>query len=374
MILFVIRGDDQFVLGEPQQQLLTGGDLRRGADDAAVGVLRDDVAAAERGRGRQRQQPGLHVRDVVARPVQARVQALAGALRERVHLLRLALDLPDRVGDGGPRPDRVQPCLLAVEPAAHAAAAPVPQLGDQGQLLGHVGHDPLGGVGRGGGAQVRDVVEQRGVLLVPDGRHHRRPAGRHRAEQVLVGEREQVFERAAAPGDHDHVDLGVRVQLPQRLDDLARRVRALDGGLLDTEPDGGPAPLRVLHHVPLRRGLPAADQPDDTGQEGQRALPFGGEQAFGRELLAQPLQPGEQLADPHRADLERGERERAPGGVEVRLNEHHHAGALGGAHRVEDLPGADHLRGHRRPAHPATLALPVGSVKYGLTPIESRPA
>ena len=46
MILFVIRGDDQFVLGEPQQQLITGGDLRRGADDTAVGILRDCVAAA----------------------------------------------------------------------------------------------------------------------------------------------------------------------------------------------------------------------------------------------------------------------------------------------------------------------------------------
>ena len=99
-----------------------------------------------------------------------RVQELAGALRERVDLLRLALDLADRVGDGGPGPDRVQPGLLAVEPAAHAAAAPVPQLGDEGELLGHVGHDPLGRVGRGRGAQVRHVVEQRGVLLVPDGR------------------------------------------------------------------------------------------------------------------------------------------------------------------------------------------------------------
>ena len=47
---------------------------------------------------------------------------------------------------------------------------------------GDVGYDPLGRVGRGGRPQVGHVVEQRGVLLMPDRGHHRGPAGRDRAQ------------------------------------------------------------------------------------------------------------------------------------------------------------------------------------------------
>ena len=109
---------------------------------------------------------------------------------------------------------------------------------------------------------------------MPDGRDDGGAAGRHRAEQALVGEREQVLERAAAPGDHDHLDLGVGVKLAQRLDDLAGRVGALHGGLLDPEADRRPPALRVLYDVPLGRRLPPAHQPDNAGQEGQRTLAF----------------------------------------------------------------------------------------------------
>jgi hypothetical protein len=118
-------------------------------------------------------------------------------------------------------------------------------------------------------------VEQRRVLLVPDRADHRRPARRHRPDQGLVGEREQVLERAAAPRDHDHVDLGVGIEAVQRVDDLAGRVRPLHRYLLDPEPDGRPAPPGVLLDVPLRRGITPADESDDTRQEGDRPFPFG---------------------------------------------------------------------------------------------------
>src|ERR1700751_1928978 len=77
--------------------------------------------------------------------------------------------------------------------------------------------------------------------------------------------------------------------------------------------------------------------PMTPGRNGSARFRSAEKRPSAAELLARRLIPGGQLADPDGADLERGERERAPGGVEVRLHEHHDAGTLGGAHRFEDL-------------------------------------
>ena len=90
-------------------------------------------------------------------------------------------------------------------------------------LGGGVGHDPLGGVGRGGRAQVGDEVAQRVVGFVADGADHRCGARGDRPAQRLVGERQQVLDAAAAAGEHDDVDVGSRVEFAQRLDDLRER-------------------------------------------------------------------------------------------------------------------------------------------------------
>ena len=88
------------------------------------------------------------------------------------------------------------------------AATALAQRVDAGLLIADVGHDALGGVGRGRGAPVGDEVQQRGVGLVADRADHRRAHRRDRADQGLVGERQQVLDRAAAPGhDDDHVDV-----------------------------------------------------------------------------------------------------------------------------------------------------------------------
>jgi hypothetical protein len=86
------------------------------------------------------------------------------------------------------------------------------------------------------------------------------------------------------------------------------------------------------------------------GRKGIGPLSFGGEEPFGGELAAQPLQPGQQLAHPDRADLQRGQRERAPVGVEIRTGEDDHPGPVGGRRlgRVEHRPGADDPHGHGR--------------------------
>ena len=62
------------------------------------------------------------------------------------------------------------------------------------------------------GARVGGEVAERRVLLVPDGRDDRDGAGRDRADDPLVAEREEVLEAAAAAGEHDDVDLRLRGQ------------------------------------------------------------------------------------------------------------------------------------------------------------------
>ena len=150
----------------------------------------------------------------------------------------------------------------------------------------------------------------------------------HGADQRLVGERQQVLDRAAAAGDDDDVDLGVALQPGERLHHLGGGALALHGGVGDLEGDVRPAAPGVVEHVALGGRLRRGDQPDAVGQERQRPLQLAGEQPLGREQLPAPLEPGQQLAEADHPDLADRERERAAVGVVGRLGQHHHAGAL----------------------------------------------
>ena len=103
-----------------------------------------------------------------------------------------------------------QPYLVAdarVDAHAHA----VDGIADQLPLLVHVGHDLLRRVGRRRGPQVRRQVDQRPVVLMPDGGDDRRLASRRGAHHRLVRESDEVLERAAASRHDDHVDVRVGV-------------------------------------------------------------------------------------------------------------------------------------------------------------------
>ena len=148
------------------------------------------------------------------------------------------------------------------------------------------------------------------------------------ADQRLVGERQQVLDRAAAAGDDDDVDLGMALQAAERLHHLGGRALALHGGVGDLEGDIGPAAPGVVEHVALGGGLRRGDQPDPVGEERQRPLQLAGEQPLGREQLPAPLEPGQQLAEADHPDLADREGERAAVGVVGRLGLDHHARPL----------------------------------------------
>ena len=224
--------------------------------------------------------------------------------------------------------ERVEAGLLTGQPAGQVAAQPFAGTGHLVQLLHHVGHHQLGGVGGGGGPDVGDQVEQRLVGLVADRRDQGGADPGDRADQALVGEGQQVLDRPAAAGDHDHLDGRVAVEPLDGLDHLGRGSGALHRGVRRLEGHRRPAAPGVLEDVALGGGAGRRDQPDDAGQERQPALEREVEEALGREQLAAPLEPGEQLAEPDHPDVAGVERQAAAVGVVGGLGVHDHARPL----------------------------------------------
>ena len=312
-------------------------------DDVPVGVLEHGVAPLQ---GRQRgQRPGAG--PVVARcrraPGPAGGRGYGGRGREArcTSSARSSSRLRGSPSTGRERSASRPACSRASQPPS-ACRSRCRAASTQPELLGDVGDDQLGGVGRGRGADVGDEVEQRLVLLVADRRDDGRAQHVDGADQRLVGERQQVLDGATAAGDHDDVDLGVAVE-PARAPPSPRRRRA------------GPAwwrrRPRRRRSGQRRRALSSTsrsaadsgrgDQPDPVGQERQRPLQLAGEQPLGREQLAALLEPGQQLAEADHPDLADRERERAAVGVVGRLGEHDHAGALDqGRGQAVDRSGA----------------------------------
>src|SRR5262249_43226316 len=101
----------------------------------------------------------------------------------------------------------------------------------------------------------RDVVEQRPVGVVADRGDHRDAQERDGAAQRLVAEREQVGERASAPGDDHHVDGRARREVLQRARD---RGSGVAGPYRRGTPAGPPPPPR---RPPARRAARPAPAP-----------------------------------------------------------------------------------------------------------------
>ncbi len=53
-----------------------------------------------------------------------------------------------------------------------------------------------------------------------------------------------MLNATTASGHHDHLDVNIAIQFPQRLDNLADRVGSLDSGVADSETHGRPACAR----------------------------------------------------------------------------------------------------------------------------------
>ena len=216
-------------------------------------------------------------------------------------------------------------------------------------LLGHVGHDELGGVGRGGGADVGDEVEQWLVGLVADRGHHGRT---HRGAPPRISASSEKGSRSSTEPPPRATTMTSTSSL--RSSRSSASITSLGAPL---RPAWRRRPPRTAPTGQRRRAfsrtsrsaalLGAVTSPTRRGRNGQVALELGREQPLGGEQLAASLQPGEQLAEADHLDLAGIERERAAVGVEARPGVHHDAGPLDQrrVERVEERAGAG--QGHR---------------------------
>ena len=305
---------------------------------------------AARARRASRVRPARPARSSSAR---TRRRALARSSRS-VLVQRPAL--PGHVLPGRPREARER-----ARPVDHGAAAVAVEAPRRAHELGpgaravDAGRG-LGGVGRGRAAHGGDVVEQRAVGVVADRGDDRYGQERDGAAEGLVAEREEVGERAAAAGDHDHVRTGEGDEVLQRAADARRRVAVLHRREGPHEPPAPALATQAGEDVVASLASLAGDDADRTWRAGEREGLLRGEEPLGVEPLAQPVDLGQQVALARHAERGDGEREgrgrRAAARVEVRAARHHDLGAVGqGAERGHQLPQSSrHMEQGRAPA------------------------
>jgi hypothetical protein len=133
-------------------------------------------------------------------------------------------------------------------------------------------------------------------LLVADGGDERHRAGRDRADEALVAERQEVFEAAAAASQDDDVDLRGGAELLERFDHRHRGAWPLDVGLRDKHARGREAAGDRGDDVAFRRRVVSGQEPDPARQARQRTLALRVEETFGAELALESLEGSEVVA------------------------------------------------------------------------------
>ena len=176
--------------------------------------------------------------------------------------------------------------------------------------------------------------------------HDRGEGGGDGAHQRLVGEGQEVFERAATARDHDDVDLGHGVELQECGAHGPRGLGALHRDRAHLELDGRPPATGVLDDVVLGRAGSAADQADSTRQERQAPLAAVVEEPLLGKQPPAGLEKRKELAEPHGADLDGLEPHLTASLPPLDAGVHDHARALGerGSDGVDDAAGRSDLQ------------------------------
>ena len=226
----------------------------------AVGVLEHGVPALQGGQRRERPGAGPVVGDVVGGPVEpvaewcgGRGRAAASTSSARRVEQRCA-GRPARAGRAARRAGRCS----RVEPAAQRRAQPV--AADARRCAAPRRRRARPAWRRRSASRRARRRPGRAAAGRARGRSRRRPGCGTRARRGsgLVGERQQVLDRAAAAGDDDHVDARRRGRGGRRASiTSARGARALHRGVRRLEGDRGPAAPGVLEHVALGGGVRA---------------------------------------------------------------------------------------------------------------------
>ena len=199
--------------------------------------------------------------------------------------------------------------LLIVQVTQNRAVGTRSRLPNNRQFLGDIRHNTLTRIGGGRGANVRDGIQNRTVCLMPNCRNDRSLCRRYGTYQSLIREREQIFKRTSAAGDHNHINLRMCIQLAQRRHHLARRAFALHFHVPYLKLHSGPAQRSIANHVFFGIGITPGNQSYTMRQQRERLLTSIREQPLGSQFFAQYLQLFVQVTRAHRIDTPPNQRE-----------------------------------------------------------------
>ncbi len=150
--------------------------------------------------------------------------------------------------------------------------------------------------------------------MVSDRRDHRQAEQCDGAAERLIGEAQQVRQRAAAARDDHRLDARDRGEVAERAHDRGCGMAILDGRERPHQPPRPAAPRERGEHVVACLAALGGDHADRARQLRAVQSPLVLEQALGVELAAQALDPREQIALAGHAQIEYREGEPRRGG------------------------------------------------------------
>ena len=145
--------------------------------------------------------------------------------------------------------------------------------------------DQLSGGGRSGGAYVGNEIGDGEVGFVADARNDGDGAGGDGPGHFFFVERPEIFERATATREDQHVDYLLTVEVFDGANDLGRRAFTLHAHRIEGEVHVVEAAAQDANDVAVGRATRRSDEADTAWEERERLFAFGGEEAFGFKAL-----------------------------------------------------------------------------------------
>jgi hypothetical protein len=181
-----------------------------------------------------------------------------------------------------------------------------------GELRGNVREPPCGGMGvlgedfgggaGGGGAKIRHKIADGEVYFMANGGNHGQRGMKDGAGDDFFVEGPKVFQAAAATGEENGVKRcgglsGPLVEQSNSAGDIGGGTGTLDGAGHENDFNVGIAALHDMNHIADGGAGRGGDKTDALGETGQGTFSFGGEEAFGVELLFEFFEGGLEGAD-----------------------------------------------------------------------------
>src|SRR5205085_2980890 len=274
--------------GEASEALAVGAEQALSAD-AEIGGVFFEVQAKRGNFHTKIKRDDAQMRDgeALARLFEARAKAESEARGHFIGALALLAKQLERTAEARSRREFVNPAADYQDAVAHLFRESAAQLSNVLVEFAPSLHDEFGSGGRCGSAHIGDEVGDGEIGFVADARDNRNLRIEDGSGDDFFIKDPQIFERAAAANEHQHVDELFGIEELQRLDDFLGGAFALHAHGKNGEMDIGKASPEDAHDVAHGGSARRSDEADAAGEKRQGLLARGIEEAFVFEALFQ---------------------------------------------------------------------------------------